>query len=366
MSTAANATDLGPVLAAARATGLGGSYEPMPDALVTEQLEHFHGLTGTVRRIATEKDETFVLSCAQGRYLVKISSPHEALPDIELQTAAMLHVRDAAPGLPVQLPVAGLDGRYGHPLAASGHTGRLLRVLTYLPGGLLADADPAPGEVRDIGRVAARLARVLDGFSHPRQDRTVIWDLTWFDRMRPLLSHISDPADRALADSVFTQFEALVVPRLPELPRQVVHGDFSPYNLLVRRGAPGYVTGVIDFGDVVRTARAFDVAVGMANLLCDDPGDPWAKAVHFVEGYLDERALTEGELALLGVCAKARVVLRVLMALWRAVEDPARRDYLHSHSVKDWTHLHLAHAVPLSETTRRLHAAGTRNPQEGR
>jgi len=349
--------DLGPVIAVARATGIGASYDPIPRDLVDRMLTQFYGFSGRLQHIATEKDDTFLLEAASAKYLVKISSPAEALPDIELQTAAMLHVRDTAPDLPVQLPVAGQDGRFEHRLDVVGYAGRVLRVLTFLPGQLLTDARPTPAQVRDIGRTAGRLSRVLHGFTHPRQGRTLIWDLRWFDRMRPLLRHISTERGSAVASSVFEQFNEVVVPALPTLPKQVVHGDFSPYNLLVDPGVPGYVRGVIDFGDVVHTARAFDVAVGMANLLCDDPEDPWAKAVEFVAGYLEVRELSDAELRLLATCAQARVVLRILMAQWRAIEDPGRRDYLLSHSVKDWSHLYLAHAVPTPEITARMQAA---------
>lgn len=366
----AGTDDLASVIAVAKATGISASYDPIPRELVDRMLAERYGLAGALQRIATEKDDTFLLETSPARYLVKISSPAETLPDIQLQTAAMLHVRDAAPDLPVQLPVAGRDGQFEYQVDAAGHTGRVLRVLTYLPGVLLRDAQPTPAQVRDIGRMAGRLSAALRTFGHLRQDRVLIWDLRWFDRMRPLLAHIATEPGAALATQVFERFDADVVPALPRLPKQVVHGDFSPYNLLVDTELPGYVRGVIDFGDVVRTARMFDVAVGMANLLSDDPADPWADAVRFVAGYLEVRQLSELELRVLATCAQARVVLRILMARWRAVEDPARRDYLLSHSVRDWSRLSLANAVPAAEVTAQIRAAAEaadqRTPSERR
>jgi hydroxylysine kinase len=122
---------------------------------------------------------------------------------------------------------------------------------------------------------------------------------------------------------------------------------------------------VIDFGDVVHTGRVFDVAVGMANLLWDEPRDPWEQAIRFVEGYLDVRPLTHLELGVLGTCAQARVLLRILMAQWRAVEDPARSSYLESHSAKDWTHLRLARAVPAGSVEERLWTIAAHHEYEG-
>jgi hydroxylysine kinase len=364
-TSGADPGDLGPVLAAAEATGLGVSHLPIPTGRLAGLLAEHYGLAGRLRHIATEKDDTFLLTGAR-RYLVKVSSPRERERDVDLQTRAMLHLRDHAPDLPVQLPVAALDGRYARALPGDGgdpHAGRVLRVLTWLPGQLLADAAPTDPQARAIGSMGGRLAGALRDFSHPSEDRTLIWDLRGFGRMRPLLRHVPDPGERALAEAVFDRFDATVRPVLATLPRQVVHGDLSPYNLVVDPAAPGYVSGVIDFGDVVRTARVFDVAVGMANLLREDPADPWARALAFAAGYLAVRPLDVPERALLWVSAQARVVLRILMARWRAVADPARRDYLLSHSTRDWANLRLAHAVPEAEITARL---GAPHPGEER
>lgn len=340
MSTA---DDLEPVLTVAKSTGLGVSREPFPESVIHELLARFYGLIGSLHPIPTEKDDTFLLESPGGRHLVKISSPHEEWQDIELQISAMLHVSDINPELPIQRPVPGRDGRLSYRLADVGHPDRVLRLLTYLPGQLLDDADPTGDEVADIGRMAGRVSLALRGFTHPRQERMLIWDLRWFRHMRPLLRHVG--ADAPLLIDIFNEFDRLVVPELDRLPSQVVHGDFSPYNVLVESGSPRYVKGVLDFGDVVHTALVFDVAVGMANLLCDNPDNPWEKSMRFLDGYLELRELSELEMSLLTSCAKARVALRMLMANWRAVEDPARRDYLLSHSVRDRANLSLAHAV---------------------
>ena len=59
-----------------------------------------------------------------------------------------------------------------------------------------------------------------------------------------------------------------MVPLLDTLTSQVgPDGDFSPFNVLVDPDKPDYVTGIIDFGDVVRTSVIFDISVTMANLL---------------------------------------------------------------------------------------------------
>ncbi|HEY6497696.1 MAG TPA: phosphotransferase [Trebonia sp.] len=345
--------------AVAAETGLGVLVERFPQETVMRLLEDCYGLSGPLTRIPTEKDDTFALSADTGRFLVKISAPGESLDIVNLQTTAMLHVRDRAPGLPVQAPVAGADGAFEFPVTQAGAS-RILRVLTFLPGDLLLHARPEPSQVRAIGEMLARLSMALRDFSHPRQDRLLIWDLQRFHRMRPLLDYVEDRANAALARRVFDQFDEQVRPALPALARQVVHADFSPYNLLVDERLPGYVKGVIDFGDVVRTAVVFDIAVAMANLLCTGPGGAWDRPSQFLDGYLRVRPVVEAELAVLAVSAQARLLLRALMAQWRAVEDPGRRDYLLSHSGTDWAYLARAQEEPCHLVSERFRAIGAR------
>lgn len=353
-------------------TGLGISPEPLPEDTVAQMLSGCYGLAGSLKRIATEKDDTFLLRSGENDFLVKISSPAEDPDIVNLQTAAMLHIRDRAPDLPVQRPIAGANGAFEFRFSSPGNKERALRVLTFLPGRLLSRARPTASQVRHIGSMLARLSLALSDFTHPRQDRLLIWDLQRFHRMRPLLDYVEDDVNASLARRIFDQFDTHVRPLLPVLTRQVVHGDFSQYNLLVDDEAPGYVKGVIDFGDVVRTAAVFDIAVGMANLLRASPAGPWEAALQFLDGYLSVRQVADDELAVLTVSAQARLLLRALMAQWRAIEDPARRDYLLSHSEKDWFHLALAQAVPEHEVTARIRAlagrrrALTRMTEEGK
>jgi hydroxylysine kinase len=345
--------------AVAAETGLGVAAEPFPPETVTRLLADCYGLSGALTRIPTEKDDTFALTADAGQFLVKVSAPGESLDIVNLQTMAMLHIRDRAPELPVQAPVAGAGGEYEFPVTEAGGA-RVLRVLTFLPGDLLLHTRPDAPQVRAIGGMLARLSTALRDFSHPRQDRLLIWDLQRFHRMRPLLDYVEDDANAALARRIFDQFDEQVRPALPALTRQVVHADFSPYNLLVDERAPGYVKGVIDFGDVVRTAVVFDIAVGMANLLCTGPGGTWDRPSQFLDGYLRVRPVADAELALLGVSAQARLLLRALMARWRAVEDPGRRDYLMSHSATDWACLARAQEEPGNLLSERFKALGAR------
>ena len=338
------------IQAVASESGLLAEHPQLADPAVLELLEQFYGLKGTLVRIPTEKDETFRLRDGDETYLVKISAPDEDPVIVHLQTACMEHLERTAPELPVQRLVRSLGGEPQILIPApAGAFDRVLRVMRFLPGDLLANQDASAGQLRLVGSSLARLGIALQDFDHPRANRLLLWDLKHFHRMRPLLDYVEDQEKRSLAEDIFDQFDEKVVPLLGTLTSQVVHGDFSPFNVLVNPSRPDYVTGIIDFGDVVRTPVIFDISVTMANLLGADPASPWEHALHVMNGYRSIHPLPGQELEALIVSAQARLLLRALITQWRASQLPQRRDYLLSHSKPDWDRLASTAAAPAPE-----------------
>ena len=337
--------------AVASESGLLAEQSQLADSTLLKLLEQSYGLKGALVRIPTEKDETFRLRDGEGTYLVKLSSPDEDPAIVGLQTACMEHLERTAPGLPVQRLVrsGGGDPQVLIP-AGEGPNVRVLRVMRFMPGDLLANHDASAGQLQFVGSSCARLGLALQDFDHPRADRLLLWDLKHFHRMRPLLDYVDDKQNRAMAEDIFDQFDETVVPLLGTLTSQVVHGDFSPFNVIVAPSRPDYVTGIIDFGDVVRTAVIFDISVTMANLLGADPGSPWEHAFHVMDGYRSIRPLPGHELEALMVSAPARLLLRALITQWRASQLPQRRDYLLSHSRPDWDRLAAIAGAPAPRT----------------
>lgn len=333
--------------AVASESGLLAQHPQLAESSVLELLEQSYGLKGTLVRIPTEKDETFRLQDGEESYLVKVSPPDEDPGIVHLQTACMEHLERTAPELPVQRLVRSLGGDPQVLIPAPGGPfDRVLRVMRFMPGDLLASHEASAGQLQLVGSSLARLGLALQDFDHPRADRMLLWDLKHFHRMRPLLDYVDDRQKRSLAEDIFDQFDEQVVPMLGTLTAQVIHGDFSPFNIIVNPDSPNYVSGIIDFGDTVRTPVIFDISVTMANLLAADPASPWKDALHVMEGYRSIRPLPDQELEALIVSAQARLLLRALITQWRASQLPQRRDYLLSHSKPDWDRLAVTAAAP--------------------
>ncbi|MEU9230608.1 phosphotransferase enzyme family protein [Streptomyces massasporeus] len=335
-------------------SGLTSSHQPIDVMLVSVFLEKHYRLGGRFERLATEKDDTFRLSTESSSYLVKVSPPEEAEAAVALQTAAMRYLESTAPQLPVQRVRLTADGDDHVTVRLNDGRTRILRVFDFVEGQVLADANPDAERLARAGGMLGLIDVALKEFSHPADRRGLAWDIRHFHQLTELVEYTAGPEHRRAARSVFRLFGENVVPRLSDLETQVIHGDFSPYNIVVDPKSDRYVTGVIDFGDTVRSAVIFDPAVPMANLLGRTPEHPWRDACAFVAGYQRERPIQASELPLLPVAALARLTLRALITNWRAERAPERREYLLEHAKDDWINVERSLAVSLDDVVAHL------------
>jgi Ser/Thr protein kinase RdoA (MazF antagonist) len=335
-------------------SGLTSSHEPIDVVLVSIFLAKHYDLNGRLGRLATEKDDTFRLRTDAGDYLVKVSPPDEAEAVVDFQTAAMRFLESAAPQLPIQRVRLTAGGDDSVAIRLNDGRTRILRVFDFVAGPVLAQTTPDAEQLAKAGEMLGRVDEALKAFAHPADRRGLVWDIRHFHQLTGLVEYTPRPEHRRLAREVFWLFDDAVVPRLSDLEAQVIHGDFSPYNIVVDPKSDHFVTGVIDFGDTVRSALIFDPAVPMANLLGRTPNRPWEDACAFVAGYQRERPVKASELPLLPVAALARLTLRALLTNWRAERAPERREYLLGHAKDDWINIERALAVSLDDVVAQL------------
>ena len=118
-----------------------------------------------------------------------------------------------------------------------------------------------------------------------------------------MLDSVADDGHAALLRAGIERYMTEVAPRVPGLRRQVLHNDFSTSNIMVDHDDPSFVTGIIDFGDTVRTAIAIDVSTALLNQLPRDATDDmFAAGRDLLRGYLRSAELDGG-----GARAHARI-----------------------------------------------------------
>jgi Ser/Thr protein kinase RdoA (MazF antagonist) len=103
--------------------------------------------------------------------------------------------------------------------------------------------------------------------------------------------------------------------KLRALPRQLIHADVSAQNLLL--GREGHVAGLLDFGDVVVSARVADIAVAIASLGFAAGRIRPALCQTLWEGWCEVIAPSVAERAALVPLLRSRFVKLVVDHVWR-------------------------------------------------
>ncbi|MGW0705704.1 phosphotransferase [Streptomyces sp. NPDC002643] len=325
---------------------LAAAHTVMGEAEATALARTWWSLDVTAAtRLATEKDDTFRLDTAEGEaFVVKVSHPNEDPDEVAFETELMGHVHESAHGVPVPGLLRSADGRTLVPLRDEAGQHRLARMMTFTEGVPLDSTGSSPAERERVGEVLARLRHATADFRHPADGRPCAWDVRHLPALRPLLDDVTDGAQRTVLTAGLTRFMNVVEPRLPLLRSQVLHNDFSKSNILVDHGDPGFVTGIIDFGDAVRTAIAVDVSTALLNQLPRDAAqrpveDLFAEARDVLRGYLRYADLTETELGLIPHLVMGRVVARALITLHRAALIPGNTTYILRNTEQGWGQL---------------------------
>jgi Ser/Thr protein kinase RdoA (MazF antagonist) len=112
-----------------------------------------------------------------------------------------------------------------------------------------------------------------------------------------------------------------------QLRSQVIYGDMNLDNVLVEVDRPQCISGLIDFGDLVKSPLVMDVAIAAAYQLSDGE-DPLAGALPMIAGFHAVRPLQASEQSLLGDLVRTRLATSLLIGTYRASLFPGNRDYL--------------------------------------
>ena len=167
----------------------------------------------------------------------------------------------------------------------------------------------------------------LKGFEHAASDHVLLWDLKQAGGLAGLIEHIPDVSLRRKCQRLLQRFIENIEPGLAALRTQVIYNDLNPSNILVDPANPEMITGIIDFGDMVRSPLVVDVAVGAA-YLCKDDDEPLADVLRFLQGYDKVCQLQDREKMLLFDLLITRHVMTIIITNWRATRYPDNREYI--------------------------------------
>lgn len=317
------------------------------DEAVALAKAHF-GIEGIVARFATEKDDTFRLTSSGGQnYTLKVANGAENPLEIAFQIDLLRHIADENPQLPVPRVLPDRENRLQFPYIDSSGQSRQVHLLTYLEGIPLSDVTTNIEQREKVGEVLGALRLAMTGYSHEVDSREIAWDVRHLLKLEPLLDEIKDPAKRRLLEIGLDRF-AGIYDRLAGCRTQVLHNDFSKSNIVVNGYEKQFVTGVIDFGDAVRTAVAIDVSTALLNQLPSQETDEFFAHGHDVlRGYLRVADLSNDELSLIPHLIMGRVVARALLTIWRGRLFPENAEYILRNTDQGWHQLRWFMARPM-------------------
>lgn len=293
-------------------------------AAVANAVAEQFGLEGDYTQLVSERDQNFRLTTTDGkRYVVKVTSLAQDPVVTDFQIEALLWLEDQ---LVIGVPriVRSKTGKDRGTVRAESESDGCLRIVTWIDGRLLDDCETSPATAIQLGQHLGALDIAFQNFSHPGESQELLWDTQRAGDLRSLLVHVHDKDVRALLEDVFDDFERKVRPALSSLPTQVIHNDAHGENVLLDHS--GNVSGIIDFGDMLRAPRVIDVSTAAAYLRDDGP-DPLRLIDPFVSGYHGTNPLLPSELELIFDLTRTRMLITIVLFYWRLEARPEGDPY---------------------------------------
>lgn len=253
------------------------------------------GLTAPRRmlRVGSGRSRTWLVECREGPVLLKrykpsledlgIASEHAVLRHLEACDAPVVRLRQTSDGESV---VQHGSDRYAAFHALRGYVA--LHEILLTPAARRRSAAAA-------GSMLARLHDLLEDFRPPTAPSTGL--NAEGGRARPSSWHVDrletlGPGDEFMAAA--TRLRGLDAScRAMDLHSSVIHGDFGPYNLLVRRGYPVVIA---DFELARRDWRLVDVATALPRFAQGRLGFSRQRAVALLDGYRNVSHSIDAEL----------------------------------------------------------------------
>jgi 4-aminobutyrate aminotransferase-like enzyme/Ser/Thr protein kinase RdoA (MazF antagonist) len=289
-----------------------------------------YGLHAEACALPGERDCNFHLKNGAGQeFVLKIAPAVEQIDAIDLQNQALEHLVTRDPSLLLARLRVTAGGETIATVTSAEGVKHLVRVLTFVPGKVLAETKPhTPELLHSLGSMMGKIDHALQDFTHPAAHRTLKWDLQHTLRIRDYLQYIEQPERRAIVERFLSQFEAQVLPVVPTLRMSVIHNDANDYNVLVNApdGGSRRVVSVVDFGDMVYTYTVCELAIAAAYTMLNK-ADPLAAASHVVAGYHEAFPLSESEIEALYTLICARLCISVVNSAYQQKVEP-QNDYL--------------------------------------
>ncbi|MBF4467731.1 aminotransferase class III-fold pyridoxal phosphate-dependent enzyme [Flavobacterium sp. LC2016-12] len=279
--------------------------------------EHY-GLNVTVKALNGYDELNFLLSNEKNeKYILKVSNESHPFPFLEAQINIIQHLKKSNISDCFQHFSINKQGEELTKIIRDSKT-YYIRILNFLEGTFWVDAKEKTSELNhNLGSFLGSMDHALQDFSHPAMHRSYTWDISRASEAGDNLKHILNHEKRRIAGYFLLQFDTEVVPEIHRLRHAYIHNDANDYNILVQENR---ISGLIDFGDMIYTALANNLAIACTYAMLDEE-DPLAVAASIVAGYHKAYPLKEQELDLLYYLIAGRLCISVTQSAYNASLD---------------------------------------------
>ncbi len=277
-----------------------------------------YGLDGEALPLGGERDRNFLLRAEGGPlFVLKFIDTDDAAAALG-QVRVLRHLQVADPSLPVPRIVSTAAGADFGSSAPDGRPHKTL-LLTHLPGRHLPAVPQRDELLPALGAVLGKLDRALEGFFDPVLEQRLAWDVRLLPELAHFTDHIESARTRRHVAAAVAAFTA-GLPGLDRLRAQAIHGDCHANNVLVDDSG-STITGIVDFGDMIRAPLMFEAAVAMSEVLTEGVA-PLAEVAALLQGYAQVQKLQAVEVDAVFDVIAARHATTILVHAWRCRHDP--------------------------------------------
>jgi len=301
--------------------------------VVAETVAREFALHGSYSQLVSERDQNFCLKTTDGeKFVIKITGLAEERTATDFQIAVLNHIEECGLSCVPRI-VRTVRGEKRSTITYDDGPEYCLRVVTWLRGRLLSDVEMTTDVAARFGRRLAEMDLALKSFVCDGDGQAGLWDMQEASQLSSLLLHVVDEKVRYQVERVLSRFDKSVGLALANLPRQVIHNDANPENVLV--DTDGMVSGFIDFGDALKAPRIIELATAAAYLRTGGE-DPVQFIRAFIAGYHQRSPLSDAEFSLLFDLIRTRLSMTLIILHWRLKardeDDPYRQKTLERES----------------------------------
>src|SRR6266849_8467180 len=187
--------------------------QPVTGAEAVRLARELYGLETSAQALPGEYDDNFHLRTGDSRaYVLKVMHPAREQSFIDMQCRALVHLAERAPHLSLPRAIRNLKGELFASIPGAEGSARLVWLLTFVDGRVLAEVRPhSPELLGNLGRFLGEMDAALQTFSHPAAHRELKWDSSRAGWIKDYIKEIGDSKRRGLVETFLALHEAEVV-----------------------------------------------------------------------------------------------------------------------------------------------------------